>query len=331
MVDSGGGTPEQRPALINAATQLNYVTHNYRAAGRYGAMLDKPDDKTMLMIADSYLQLKDNANAAKSAQAIVDADKAAGKVPSSDVLSIPAERQRRLGNHGGATAAVDQLADVSSNPQVWRMVTAQVLGGGYSLSNHQVINLLRLRLATGSMDETDYVALAATDIQVGLPQEAKDALQQGIDKGQISNSGRIAQLMQQANAAIPADQKALPQLQKIADTSKSGDPDVQYGESLYTYGRNDEAISRVEARHIMKGVVERPRRRRAHPGRGSVPRPQHAGCRLAGLRRCRRLQGQRPCRPHLGQMGRPQGLSRTIWKLQKARAHPRAFCFAPIP
>lgn len=260
VIESGAVQDKDKPGMLKAATQLDYVANNYAKAAEYGAQLaalGPLDDQTQAILVQSFFMNKDYPNAAKYAQAAIDAKRAAGQTPDPKVLEILVNSKVAQGDQAGAGVAVDMLADVSSSPQVWRMVTQQVLAGGNNLSDHQVINLLRLRLATGSMEETDYTTLAALDVTVGLPAEARDALKGGIAKGAISNSGRVAQLLTQTNSLAGPDEKSLPTLAKLADGAKNGEIDVKYGESLYTYGRNDEAIAALQ-KGIAKGGLKDP-------------------------------------------------------------------------
>src|SRR5262249_16166135 len=157
-----------------------------------------------------------------------DEAKAAGKTPSLPMVQILFNSKVNQKDQEGAKKALDLLAEVSDDPSVWRMMTNQVMGGGYNLGDHELINLLTLRELTNSMEQDDYSTIASLSIQVGLPAEAKVILERGISTGKVT-AASVHKYVKQATDAVPADQKSLPTLASAAKAQKTGDAEVKYG------------------------------------------------------------------------------------------------------
>jgi len=144
-------------------------------------------------------------------------------------------------DEGGARQTLDQLATISAKPEVWGQVMDFALGTT-GISDHQLLNLYRLSILTGTMKDTDYLAMATIDLQNGLPAEAKAIL---------TKANKTGDLLNQANMFLAGDQQALPTLAAEAAKQTNGEIDVKLGESYYTYQRYDEAIAAIQ-----KGVAK---------------------------------------------------------------------------
>ncbi len=140
---------------------------------------------------------------------------------------------------------MDTLATVSVKPEVWGQVMDFALGT-MGISDHQLLNLYRLGILTGTMKDTDFLAMATIDLQNGLPAEAKAILTKGNKTGDLLN---------QANMFLASDQQVLSALAAEAAKETSGEIDVKLGESYYTYGRFDEAVAAIQ-KGIEKGGLK---------------------------------------------------------------------------
>jgi tetratricopeptide (TPR) repeat protein len=165
--------------------------------------------------------------------------------PSEDVLGLLLNAQIKAMNEAGAREALDQLAMVSAKPEVWGQEMDFVLGS-QGITDHQLLNVYRLGVLTGTLKDTDFAAMATIDLQNGLPKEAVAVLTKGNKSGE---------LLTQANGLAARDDLA--GLAAEAAKQMNGEVDVKLGESYYTYGQYDKAIVALES-GIRKGGLKDP-------------------------------------------------------------------------
>jgi tetratricopeptide (TPR) repeat protein len=126
----------------------------------------------------------------------------------------------------------------------------------HGLQDRQTLDLLRLRLRTGTLrGVSDYELAAELALQVGSPQEAADIMQKGFDAKVLSDN-RAQRLLTAAKTAAAKDSANLAAMQKTADAAPSGDADVKLGEELNGFGKYADAISAIQD-GIKKGVTDK--------------------------------------------------------------------------
>lgn len=246
---ASGGAPEAEQAgVYNVAMRLNYQEKNYPEAIKDGVELQKLqplDDTGYLVMIQSYYSTDDFTNAADMAKKEIAAKTAAGMKPSEDVLGLLLNSQIKAKNEAGAREALDQLAMVSTKPDVWGQEMDFALGTK-GMTDHQLLNLYRLSALTGTMKDTDFAAMATIDLQNGLPKEAIAVLTKG---------NKTGDLLTQANQLAARDEQTLSALAAEAAKHMDGEVDVKLGESYYTYGRYDDAIAALQ-KGIQKGGLK---------------------------------------------------------------------------
>ena len=251
-----GAMPEEdKVTMLRTSMLLNFNAKDYKKAIQFGTELgaiEPLDDQGELVVLQAHYFGDDFAGAEKYGSQLLATKKAAGKKPTKEVLSTLINAQIKLNNQAGAHATLEQLVLVDPTPENWGRVIDNAFAG--NISDHQALNLYRLRLLTKAMSAQDYLAMATTDLKLGLPGEAKTVLQQGIDSG-VLTAAAAKELMTQANSMSAKDQPALPQLEKVALAAKDGEVDVKLGESYWSYGRAQEGEAAI-ARGIMKGVKD---------------------------------------------------------------------------
>jgi tetratricopeptide (TPR) repeat protein len=246
---ASGGTPEpERANMYLIAMRLNYQAMDYPKVIQDAVELQKlqPLDETgYLVLIQAYYNSNDFANAAQTAKTALAAQTAGGKPQSEDVLGLLLNAQVKTMDEAGARATLDQMAMISTKPEVWGQVMDFALGTN-GITDHQLLNLYRLAVLVGTMKDTDYAAMATIDLQSGLPAEAKAVL---------TKANKTGELLTQANTLSALDQRALPGLAAEAAKQTNGEIDVKLGESYLTYGRYDEAIAAIE-KGIQKGGLK---------------------------------------------------------------------------
>ena len=245
-IASGGAPEAEKAGMYNVAMRLNYQSMNFPEVIKDAVELQKLqplDDTGYLVLIQSYYNSNDFVNAAETAKKEVAAKVAAGGKPTEDVLGLLLNAEIKNKNEAGARQALDQLATISSKPEVWGQVIDFTLGA-QGLTDHQLLNAYRLSMQTGNMKDTDYAAMATIDLQNGLAKEAVASLTKGNKSGE---------LMTQANSL--AARGELNALAAEAAKQTNGEIDVKLGESYYTYGQYDQAVAALE-KGIQKGGLK---------------------------------------------------------------------------
>ncbi len=248
QIASGGAPDAEKPAMYSIAARLNYQAMAYPEVIKDSVELQKLmplDDTGYLVLIQSYYNTNDFTNAATAAKAEIAAKVAANMKPTEDVLGLLLNAQIKNMDENGARQTLDTLATISVKPEVWGQVMDFALGT-MGISDHQLLNLYRLGILTGTMKDTDFLAMATIDLQNGLPAEAKAILTKGNKTGDLLN---------QANMFLASDQQVLSALAAEAAKETNGEIDVKLGESYYTYGRFDEAVAAIQ-KGIEKGGLK---------------------------------------------------------------------------
>jgi len=247
-VASGGAPEAEKAGMYNVAMRLNYQEMNFPEVLKDAAELQKLqplDDTGYLVLIQSYYNTNDFPNAAETAKKEIAAKIASGMKPTEDVLGLLLNSQIKAKNEAGAREALDQLAMISTKPEVWGQEMDFVLGS-QGITDHQLLNAYRLSMLAGTMKDTDFAAMATIDLQNGLPKEAIAVLTKGNKSGD---------LLTQANGLAMRDD--LNALAAEAGKQTNGEVDVKLGESYYTYGQYDKAIAALE-KGIQKGGLKDP-------------------------------------------------------------------------
>ena len=158
--------------------------------------------------------------------------------------------------HDDATmrAAVEQLVAMTGKPEYWTRLL-KLAEASKALSDHQTLDINRIKLMTGTMTiDSDYFLLAALDIQFGLPSEAVNVVQKGF-AAKVLTGDRANRLLNLAKSSAAADLANLPKTVSAANSAKSGDPLVKLGEDYCGMGRYQDAVSAIQA-GIGKGVSD---------------------------------------------------------------------------
>jgi len=248
QIASGGAPDSDKPAMYSIAARLNYQAMAFPEVIKDSVELQKYmplDDTGYLVLIQAYYNTNDFVNAAAAAKAEIAGKIASNMKPTEDVLGLLLNAQIKNMDEGGARQTLDQLATISAKPEVWGQVLDFALGT-MGISDHQLLNLYRLSILTGTMKDTDFLAMATVDLQNGLPAEAKAILTKGNKTGDLLN---------QANMFLASDQQVLTALAAEAAKQTNGEIDVKLGESYYTYGRFDEAVAAIQ-KGIEKGGLK---------------------------------------------------------------------------
>lgn len=201
------------------------------------------DAKLYPAVAQAYYFSNDYANAEKTAQQLIDMQKAKGEKPQKFALEIVMSAQAKTNDQAGALKTLEQLALYYDAPSDWGQVIDHALGTS-GMTELDGLYLYRLRFLAGapSMGD-DYTTAAGIALHNGYPGEAESYLQKGINSGKLKDSGKVAQQMRQAHSQARTDQRQLKAFAAAAKRSKNGVQDVKLAEDYWGYGRYADAAA----------------------------------------------------------------------------------------
>jgi TonB family protein len=134
----------------------------------------------------------------------------------------------------------------------------QLARNGKGLTDEQMLDVLRLRLALGDLKtDSDYLVFAQQALIAGYPSEAKAALDKGIAAKLVQNNERVTRLSKKIDDDLAASVRVQFDLQKKA----SNDPNasVELGLILWSTGKYKEAEDAIRA-GIASGQLADPER-----------------------------------------------------------------------
>ena len=196
-----------------------YVKKDYvKAATRFEAAkaAGSTDSSLPLLLMDSYLNSGRVDQGIALAKATIDAERAAGRVPSEELYVRPAKALQ-------AAKRTDELLDMLTlrvrdypQPAVWRntlYILLQQAGADKELN----LDILRLMRASGAMtDRGEYLEYAAMATEAGYPGEVVSLVQQGIaNKVFTDRDERFSQILSSQTERAKADRPGL-----LADAGK---------------------------------------------------------------------------------------------------------------
>ena len=197
---------------------------------------------------------------AKEAAAAVAAAEQAGRRPEEADLLRLADAQARTGNAAGQASTLEKLLFSYPKKDYWAIYLAR-LARKSGFSPRLNLDLMRLRLATGSLDKTeDFMEMSQLALQAGLPAEGKAIVDKGFASGALGTGAeaeRHKRLRDLANKQEAEGKAAIEQRAAAAASAKDGNELVQLGTAYASMGQADRGIALIE-QGIAKGGLKRP-------------------------------------------------------------------------
>jgi hypothetical protein len=210
----------------------------------------------------AYVQSQsgDFAAVAKDASAAVAASEQAGKRPEEGDLLRLADAQARTGNPAGQGATLEKLLFSYPKKEYWALYLNR-LQRKSGFSDRFSLDLMRLKLATGSLAKTDeFMEMSQLALQAGLPAEGKAIVDKGFAAGALGNGAeaeRHKRLRDMANKQEAEAKASIATRAEAAAAAKEGNDLVQIGYAYATMGQADKGVTLIE-QGIAKGNLKRP-------------------------------------------------------------------------
>jgi tetratricopeptide (TPR) repeat protein len=258
---SGNVPADQQSNRVKAVTQLYYQAKNYPKAIEWAQKYNKDaqDPEIQLLVGQAYYIQKQFKPAADAMRQTIKYAEAKGQQPKEDWLQLLMSAEYEQGNTAGVQATLEQLVQRNPQPKYWQDLLS-MMEKNMRGSTKSSLDIYRLMLATGTMkDAQEYSEMTELALQQGLPGEAKQVVEKGMQAGVLGQGPqkeRHTRLLNMANTQVATDQKQLESGVKEARAQKTGDALVKFGEAYASYGQYDKAIQVIQE-GIAKGVKDK--------------------------------------------------------------------------
>lgn len=261
MLTSGFLPADQIDDRTKTVAQLYFQVKEYRKAAEWSKKwLDKhPGNEEMtVLLGQAYYLLNDYKNAASTMMTAANNAERAGQTPKENWLQIVMSSQFKLENKDGIAEALKKMVRYYPKEEYWDNLLD--IYRRKDSSDRITLGYFRLMHDVGVLkDKGDYVEMAQLAMDAGVPGEAQQVVEKGVENGTLKSAekteqGRYDRLLAGAKKQATSDQASLAQLAKEAEKSAQGQADVALGQAYLSYGKYDEAIGALQ-RGIKKGGV----------------------------------------------------------------------------
>ncbi|HEY2010452.1 MAG TPA: hypothetical protein VGH23_15790 [Rhizomicrobium sp.] len=230
-------------AAAKAKFANDYNANKFKDVIADGEILKKNgglDAQSQLIIGQAYYKAGDYAGCVRYAKTLSGNDVA---------LQLQARCAYETGDEVTQRAALEQLVARSPKPEYW----ADLLKLGErarGLSDHNSLDLSRIRLLTGSMQtKDDYVQLGQYALQFKLAAEAQAALEKGVAAKLLTDdrSQRLLATAKQMAAARAASEAKDLAAANAAPQGDGGNGLVDIGENMIGEGKAKDAIAVIQS------------------------------------------------------------------------------------
>jgi tetratricopeptide (TPR) repeat protein len=260
---SGFLPDEQVDDRTKTLATLFFQTKDYRKALEWSkkALERRPNQEDMgQMVAQSYYLLNDFPNAAESMTKVIRNAERAGKKPEENWLQIVLSSHFKADNKPGIVQALKDIVRYYPTAEYWENLLD--IYRRKSSDDRVILGYYRLMDEVGALkDKGDIVEMAQLAMDAGVPGEAEQVVERGIQNGVLKSDdkteqGRFDRLLSGAKKQAAADRASLDQLAKEAEKSSQGQADVALGAAYLSYGQYDQAIAALERGIKKPGVTD---------------------------------------------------------------------------
>lgn len=257
--------PEKdRLAVTETTARLAIQTKNYPKALtllKSYRQLGGNDEALQRVQAQLLAETGDYAGAIAEAKAILQAELAAGRKPTEQVLRVLGFSQQKSSDTAGYVQTLELLVQHHPGPDYWAdLISRTVRKPGFA-DDRLRIDVYRLQRSLGVALTGEEVAdMAQRALVAGLPAEAQKLTEEGYAGGLLGKGPEAAahaKLRDQASKAAAADQKQFAEAEAAALKAKDGNALVNLGLALAGTGAYGRAATLME-QGIAKGGLRRP-------------------------------------------------------------------------
>jgi hypothetical protein len=239
--------------------QITASTGQYQKAIDYGKQLleagTAPAD-TLVIIAQSYYQLKDCKNSVIWADKGIAAARKAGEAPKENLYLFKLQCASDSQDNTAMDPVLIDLIRLNNKISWWNSLLR--IERQDERDDHNTLMIYRIMYNTQAMKEdTDYIEMAQLLGDAALPGEAASVLSKAMANGLIKDEHkeRTQRLLNSLQGRADADKKGLPQLATEAGKNPAGELSVKLGEVYYGFGDYQKAVDAIN-QGLQKGQVK---------------------------------------------------------------------------
>jgi len=167
------------------------------------------------------------------------------------ILQLQQRCAYESGDNEGQRVALELLVQRTNKPEYWSSLL-QAAESTKGLSDHETLDIYRLKLLTGSLKNADdYMLLAQLGLQMGFGAESQSVIQKGI-AAKLLSGDRVNRLLGMATGQAGSNAA------KAAGIAAKGNGEalVKLGEDLWGQAKFPDAVTMVQ-QGIAKGVTDK--------------------------------------------------------------------------
>ena len=261
LLNSGLMPADQVDERTKTVAQLYFQMKDYNKAATWAKKwLEKhpgTEDMSILLGQSQYL-LNDYKAAAATMAGVVNNAERAGRKPDENWIQIVMSSHFKTDNRDGIGDALKKMVRYYPKAEYWEnlldIYRRKEGGDRLTLGYYRLMNEVEVL-----KDKADYVEMAQLAIDAGVPGEAQQIVEKGIQAGTLKSAdkteqGRFDRLLAGAKKQSDLDKGSLNQLAGEAEKASSGQASVGLGQAYLSYGELDKAIAALE-KGIAKGGV----------------------------------------------------------------------------
>lgn len=287
---SGAEKAQTAESLAYAHAQLKNWNDALKWAGQ-AQELGRRSSQLDQLVQYVQSQTGDYAAIAKAAAADVAAAEKAGRKPDEGELLRLADAYQRLGNNNGYIDTLEKLLAYHPKKDYWSAYLGRLTRKS-GFSQRLNLDVLRLRLASGTLEEADdYMEMAQLAIQAGFPSEGVKIVEKGFAEGVLGTGPEASRHQRLKDLALKreADLKASIAADAAAAADASdGEALVKVGYAYVTMGQVDKGIELIQ-QGIAKDKLKHPEDAQLRLGMAQLQSPK---LKSAGMRTLRSLKGK---------------------------------------
>jgi len=265
---------DDRLVMMKSLAGIYYGSEQYgKAATAIKRYLDAGGDDAQLkeLLPQAQYAAKDYAAAAKGFRAQVDAEYAAGRVPSEKLLRLLYSAYVGMKDEAGVVVAMEHLAVNYPKPDYWRDLVPRIREVD-NFSDRLVLDYYRLKAQVfGHVDDRERLNYAALAARAGYPGEARKVLDEAA-AGKPFTGAELAdvnKIRPEINRAAAADAAQMASNENSARAARDGNALVSQG-LVEAATDNPAKGAQLIEQGIAKGGLKQPEDAKLHLGYAQV-------------------------------------------------------------
>lgn len=216
------------------------------AGGEALRKLNALDTQSMLVVAQAHYSLNDP----KACMSYIRSNRLGGET----ALALLQRCAYDAGDEATQRSALEQLVTATGKPEHWKNLL-RLAERSRGLSDHNTLDILRLKAMTGSYNGADDVMLhAQMAIQLKMAAEGKAVVEKGVADKLLPANDRTNRLLKLATDRVNENAAGAAKALAAANSAPEGDALVAIGEDMIGQGKAKEAIAVIQS-----GIAKKPK------------------------------------------------------------------------